>query len=583
MFHSETPPSGRNPGRPRRTMKLVPTQLAYFLRDPDARRNLRALSKLVAVALVVVGVFTVLFHLLMEYEGQRHSWLTGLYWTLTVMSTLGFGDITFQTDLGRAYSIVVLLSGIVLLLIVLPFAFIRYFYAPWLEARIHLRAPRRVPSDTEGHVVVCELDAVGRALAHRLAARETPYVVIETDPARAAEWLNDGIAVALGDPDDDAFLRRLRVEHARLVFANREDTTNTSITLTVREVAPEVPVYAVAEREESEDVLQLSGATEVLPLKRWLGEQLAARVDAVHAQTHVVGRYRDLLLAELPVRHTPLAGKAVRETHLREHIGVSVVGVWERGRLLPARPDTPLTDHSIAVVTGTRAQLDALDDLLLIYDFNVNPVLVVGAGKVGRAAAHALLEKEVPVHLVERDPALAEHLEGIAPVFCGDAADYDLLKEAGIEEAPAVVLTTHDDPMNIYLAAYCRRLNPEIRIVSRITYERNVEAVHRAGADFALSYTSLGVAAVVARLDERELSVIGGGFDLATLPLPRRLVGRTLAESEIGARTGLFVLAIQRDGHVVTNPPASTPLEQGAELVVLGDEEQRRRFAEVYR
>jgi K+/H+ antiporter YhaU regulatory subunit KhtT len=60
-------------------------------------------------------------------------------------------------------------------------------------------------------------------------------------------------------------------------------------------------------------------------------------------------------------------------------------------------------------------------------------------------------------------------------------------------------------------------------------------------------------------------------------------VGRTLAESEIGARTGLFVLAIQRDGHVVTNPPASTPLEQGAELVVLGDEEQRRRFAEVYR
>ena len=124
--------------------------------------------------------------------------------------------------------------------------------------------------------------------------------------------------------------------------------------------------------------------------------------------------------------------------------------------------------------------------------------------------------------------------------------------------------------MNIYLAAYCRRLNPEIRIVSRITYERNVEAVHRAGADFALSYTSLGVAAVVARLDERELSVIGGGFDLATLPLPRRLVGRTLAESEIGARTGLFVLAIQRDGHVVTNPPASTPLAPTAGTVHSG-------------
>jgi hypothetical protein len=60
-------------------------------------------------------------------EGRDYSWITGLYGTLTVMSTLGFGDITFQSDVGRAFSIIVLLSGIVLLLIMLPFAFIRFF------------------------------------------------------------------------------------------------------------------------------------------------------------------------------------------------------------------------------------------------------------------------------------------------------------------------------------------------------------------------------------------------------------------------------------------------------------------------
>jgi voltage-gated potassium channel len=62
------------------------------------------------------------------------------------MSTLGFGDITFTSDIGRVFSVVVLVSGIILLLIVLPFAFIRFFYAPWLEAQIRLRAPRRVPA-----------------------------------------------------------------------------------------------------------------------------------------------------------------------------------------------------------------------------------------------------------------------------------------------------------------------------------------------------------------------------------------------------------------------------------------------------
>ena len=53
----------------------------------------------------------------------------------------------------------------------------------------------------------------------------------------------------------------------------------------------------------------------------------------------------------------------------------------------------------------------------------------------------------------------------------------------------SVLLTTNDDAMNIYLAIYCRRLNPGLRIVSRITHERNVEAIHRAGADFVLQRT----------------------------------------------------------------------------------------------
>jgi hypothetical protein len=46
-------------------------------------------------------------------EGRYHSWITGLYWTLPVMTTLGFGDITFASDIGRLFSIIVLLSGIV--------------------------------------------------------------------------------------------------------------------------------------------------------------------------------------------------------------------------------------------------------------------------------------------------------------------------------------------------------------------------------------------------------------------------------------------------------------------------------------
>jgi len=46
------------------------------------------------VLLALVVIYSVLFRYIIEMEGRQYSWVTGFYWTLTVMSTLGFGDIT---------------------------------------------------------------------------------------------------------------------------------------------------------------------------------------------------------------------------------------------------------------------------------------------------------------------------------------------------------------------------------------------------------------------------------------------------------------------------------------------------------
>ena len=103
------------------------------------------------------------------------------------MSTLGFGDITFTSDTGRVFSIIVLLSGVVFLLVMLPFLFIRLFYAPWLEARVRLRAPRDVPAGMQGHVIIAEYDAIAAGLIERFEAEGIPYVVLEPDPGRAGQ------------------------------------------------------------------------------------------------------------------------------------------------------------------------------------------------------------------------------------------------------------------------------------------------------------------------------------------------------------------------------------------------------------
>jgi len=564
-------------------MKFVTSQLAYYLSDRDFKRNSKILLKYLVLLGVVIIVFTILFHVIMEIEGQNHSWITGLYWTLTVMSTLGFGDITFTSDLGRFFSIVVLLSGIFMLLIFLPFAFIRHFYVPLLESREKNKVPRQVPSQVKDHVIICSYDIITRDLTERFKQEDTPYYVIENDLEKALKIHNNHVSVLLGELDDEKTFIAANIKDAKLIVVNRNDILNTKIILTIRQIAPTIPIVAIATDIESVDVQQLSGADHVLPVKKWLGEQLANRVYTQHAESHAIGQYEDLLIAELPIHNTPLASKKIREINLRQKFGVSIVGIWERGRLQPIKGDEILTHDSVLVIIGNKEQLNKIDALFLDYNINPNPVLLIGAGKVGLEAVKSLHKKGVLVNVVDKDPKVLKKVKPYCnQVFKGDAADYQLLKRAGILEAPSILLTTHDDTMNIYLASYCRKLNQEVRIVSRISEARNVDIMQKAGADFVLSYSTLGSEAILSISKGQELTVLGEGFTLFIIPVPKSLEGKTLSESGVGAKTGLSIIAIKENSEVFTLLSSNTILPHGAEIVMLGNIEMKHKFNKIY-
>jgi Trk K+ transport system NAD-binding subunit len=242
-----------------------------------------------------------------------------------------------------------------------------------------------------------------------------------------------------------------------------------------------------------------------------------------------------------------------------------------------------LTPTSVPVVIGTPEQILELNALLVIYDTNYDATIVIGGGKVGRAVAETLKSRGISVHLVEQDPAVAAKLNDVADkVFVGHAADRDTLEAAGLPTAPAVILTTNDDAINIYLTVYCRKLNPALRIVSRITHERNLEAVHRAGADFVLSYSSLGAESVFSTLQGRSVMMFGAGIELFEVGVPAQLVGQTLEECAIGATFGINVIAVQQDGEIQPNPSPTTPLPERAELLLVGTHEQREKFARAF-
>lgn len=543
-----------------------------------------ALAKYVLFLIGVIILYSVLFHVVMSYvEGREYSWLTGFYWTLTVMSTLGFGDITFESDIGRGFSIIVMLSGVILLLIMLPFAFIRYFYAPWLEAQLHTQSPKEVPPDATGHVIICSYDTIAPSLIKRLKQSEVPYFVIEGDPAKATEYSLAGVSVIHGKVDSRTTYEKMRVRHARLVFANLEDTTNTNITLTVREAAPDVTIAAVVADEDSIDILELSGATHVLPLKQQLGEHLANRISVGDQRAHVVGEFGSRQVVEFTIDNTKFERKKIRETGIRENTGVNIIGVWRRGRLVQADPDHVLDDFDVPLAVGTKDQIAALETELDTGKPASESVLILGGGKVGRAAAKTLKSKGLTVFMVERELGRCAEVDSVLDrLTVGDAAERDTLLRAGLMESSLVLLTTNDDAVNIYLSIYCRRLNPEVRIISRITHDRNLEAIHRAGADFVLSYAPLGAESVMSIVQRRQPMILGEDVEFFNVKVPASLAGKTLIESGIGARTGLIVLAIETPSETITNPTPGTTLPAKATLDLFGTAEQMQNFKNIF-
>lgn len=560
-------------------MKLFNTYSSSFFASRRAKTNFRKLILFIALLVTMYIGYSILFHFIALYEGQTHSWFTGFYWVLVTMSTLGYGDIVFSTDLGRFFSMLVLVSGIFFLLVMLPFTFIEFFYAPWIKALSLAKAPKKLDLLVKDHVLITELNPVTDALIRKLTSYKMIYVILEPNLPKALELSDLGYTVVNLDPTDFETYANLNINSAKMVIAAGSDTINTNVTFTVKEYNPDVKVVATASHISSTDILQLSGADYVLRLGEILGRALARRTLGGNARVHIIGHINDLVIGEATVQGTPLIGKTLKNSGIREATGINVAGMWERGKFKQPLPDSVITAKTVLVLAGSVKQLRNYDELVSIYHASDKPVIIVGGGRVGKAASKSLQERHIDYRIIDKNPAQTEKNE---KYITGDAADYEVLKKAGIEEAHTVLITTHSDDINIYLTIYCRQLRPDIQIISRATYEKNINTLHRAGADFVMSYASMGANAMFNILEGQDVLILAEGLNIFNHKVNENLAGKTLIESDIRNNTGCTVMAINRNGKMEINPLPDQTIYENEELILIGSSEGETKFTERY-
>ncbi len=202
-------------------------------------------------------------------------------------------------------------------------------------------------------------------------------------------------------------------------------------------------------------------------------------------------------------------------------------------------------------------------------------VVIIGSGRVGAGLAIAMAERGDTVSVVDKDPRAFERLgeRFLGHTVEGIAFDRDVLEQAGVARADALVAVTGGDNSNIVAARVARDTYKVPRVIARIQDPRRAAIYEELGITTVatVGWTLGKIRDYLEHAPLKEEATFGRGeVALVRLELPQHLVDRSVADLEEGG--GLRVVSITRRGGALV-PQATTVLAEGdvVRLAVQGD------------
>jgi len=219
-------------------------------------------------------------------------------------------------------------------------------------------------------------------------------------------------------------------------------------------------------------------------------------------------------------------------------------------------------------------------------------VIICGYGRNGSQAALDLTFHKVPFIVIENDAEIVEFIRSSADVMYmeGDATQDEILLQAGIERAKALITTLPVDADNLYVVLTAKGINPDMTIISRASNEKSDIKLKRAGATNVIMPDRVGgqrMAKLVTQPDVVEfiefimLQEIDSVFleELSCDVIAKCFDGIKIMELDIRNKTGANIIGLKRsDGTYVINPAAESVLSPNDKLFVLGTSDQISRL-----
>jgi CPA2 family monovalent cation:H+ antiporter-2 len=240
-----------------------------------------------------------------------------------------------------------------------------------------------------------------------------------------------------------------------------------------------------------------------------------------------------------------------------------------------------------------------------------NHVVIIGYERVGKHLVDVLSSLKVPMIVVEENMDLLDQLiDRNIPALFGDASNSEVLKQTHLEHARILVSTIVDETTATMIVTYARDLAPNLTIIANSSTQDGVKLLEHLGANFIIqpeleaglelvNHTLLELGFPLREVhayarafrrdhynpdsmssDEHrtlnDLLVAFNGIETCWFSLSEHspILGKTLAQADIRAKTGASVVALIRDGHIIPNPKSQSEFQVSDKLGLIGEKEQ---------
>lgn len=538
--------------------------------ETDWRRRI-ALAVVGVAGIVLVYSYSYQWAMLM-FVGEEISFVQSLQVVIEALTTAGFGgdtDVWRQSDVLAGLVILMNLSGVLLVFLAIPL-----FAVPLFRQAFETRPP--TASNLTDHVIICGYSAQDEVLRKELEEVGIPHLYVEPDRELVVELNERGINAIVGNPEQVDAYRAANAEEAWALVADIGDETNPAVILSAKQVNPDLRAISVIRRHEEAQYHRYAGADDIVSARRLMARSLAMRAAGSYAEKlqMSIEVESDLQVTELLVeRGSDLVGQTFREADVFDQMDVTIIGAWLDGKfVVTPDPDLTIPEHAILLVAGEYERMGDLQARSIpTTEDDADRVVVCGYGTVGRSIVETLEAEGAETEVID-----IEAKEGVDIV--GDITDPATLQQADLDSARAVVLSLDEDTPTIYATLVINQLAPDVEIVARADDADSVRKLYNAGADFVLSLTTVtGESLAALLIDEIEILTPDTEFGFIRTEVPG-FAGQSLGEIDLRERTGCTVVAVERDGELLTDIGAEFVIDEDDVLIVAGSEESQDRF-----